>query len=129
MNPTDRKYHPKHMWAKVDGDIATIGITDFAQKKLKNIVFIELPKKGGRAEQSKKIGTIESVKSVSELISPVSGEIIKINEELLNTPEIVNSHPYDKGWIAKIKLDSWESRKREVDKLLSAADYEKLMSG
>jgi len=124
MNPTNLKYHPKHMWAKIDGDVATIGITDFAQKKLKNIVFIELPKAGQKAEQGRKIGTIESVKSVSELISPVSGEVIEINEELLNTPEIVNSHPYDKGWIAKIKLNTREARK-EAEKLLSASEYEK----
>ena len=124
MNPANLKYHPRHMWAKIDGDVATIGITDHAQKKLKNIVFIELPKAGQKAEQGRKIGTIESVKSVSELISPVSGEVIEINEELLNTPEIVNSHPYDKGWIAKIKLNTREARK-EAEKLLSASEYEK----
>ena len=125
MNPKDRKYHPKHMWAKIDGDIATVGITEFAQKKLKNIVFIELPNIGDKAEQGKKMGTIESVKLVSELISPVSGEVIEVNEELLNTPEIINNHPYDKGWIAKIKLTTWESRKKETEKLLSAEAYEK----
>ena len=125
MNPTDRKYHPKHMWAKVDNDVALIGITDLAQKKLNNVVFIELPKAGDRVEQGKTMGKIESVKSVSDLISPVTGEVIDINEELLNTPEIVNSHPYDKGWIAKIKLETWETRKREIDKLLSAEEYEK----
>lgn len=124
MNPTDRKYHPRHMWAKIEDDVATIGITDFAQKRLKNIVFIELPKPGERAEHGKKIGTIESVKSVSELISPVSGTVIETNDKLLNTPEIVNSHPYDKGWIAKIKLDTREARK-EAEKLLSAEEYEK----
>ncbi len=124
MNPANLKYHPKHMWAKIDGDVATVGITEHAQKKLKNIVFIELPKAGQKAVQGQKIGTIESVKSVSELISPVSGEIIETNDDLLNSPEIINSHPYDKGWIAKIKLDTREARK-EAENLLPAEQYEK----
>jgi glycine cleavage system H protein len=124
MNPTDRKYHPKHMWAKLDGDIATVGITEFAQKKLKNIVFIELPNTGDHAVQGQKIGTIESVKSVSEMISPVSGEIVETNDELLNSPEIINSQPYGKGWIARIRLSTREERK-ETEKLLSAEEYEK----
>jgi len=116
------------MWAKIEDNIATIGITDYAQKKLRSIVFIELPKLGEKISQGKKIGTVESIKSVSELISPVSGEVVEVNEELLNTPEIINSNPYDKGWIAKIKLESWEARKKEIEKLLSAEEYEKEVS-
>lgn len=124
MNPTDRRYHVQHMWVKIEKDIATIGITDYAQKKLKNIVFIELPHSGDTAAQGRKIGTIESVKSVSELISPVSGEVVETNDELLNTPEIVNSHPYDKGWIARIRINLKETR--ELDNLISAERYEKM---
>lgn len=124
MNPTDRRYHKGHAWAKLEGDTATIGISDYAQSKLKNIVFIELPHENDAAVQGKKIGAIESIKSVSEVISPVSGTVIAVNEELLNTPEIINRDPYNKGWIAKIKIKD----KQEYNTLLSAADYEKSLS-
>ena len=115
------KFHKEHAWAKVDGDTALIGISDFAQQKLTNIVFIELPDFGTEAKQGEKIATIESVKSVSEVISPLSGEVLEVNKELEDSPELINSDPYVKGWMIKIKiLDVGE-----LDNLMTEEDYKK----
>lgn len=108
------KYTKEHQWVKVEGGIGIVGITDFAQKQLKDIVFIELPKVGGQLEQFKRAASIESVKSVSDVISPVSGEVIEVNEKLNDNPEILNKDPLGEGWIYKVKLKD----KSELDNLL-----------
>jgi len=114
------KFHKSHSWAKVDGDTALIGISDYAQAKLTNVVFIELPNIGTEAIKGKKIATIESVKSVSEFVSPLSGEVIEVNKELEDSPELINQDPYSKGWIIKIKIKD----KSELDDLMSKEEYE-----
>jgi len=113
------KFHKEHTWAKVTGDTAIIGISDFAQSKLTNIVFIELPNFGSSARQGEKIATVESVKSVSDVISPLSGEVIEVNKELQDSPEIINSDPYVKGWMIKIRIKD----KTELDNLMSEEEY------
>jgi len=114
------KFHKEHTWAKIEEDTATIGISDYAQSKLTNIVFIELPHIGTEAKQGEKIATIESVKSVSDVISPLSGEVIEVNKELEDSPELINSDPYVKGWMIKIKLKD----KSEIDSLMTKEEYE-----
>ena len=122
--PSDLKYSKEHQWIKAEGDIAVVGISDFAQKQLKDIVFVELPEVGKKAEQGKNLSSIESVKSVSDIFSPVSGEVTEVNKGLEDKPELINQDPYSKGWIAKIKI----SDKAELDKLMSAEEYEKFVS-
>lgn len=119
------KFHKEHAWVKVDGDNATIGISEYAQSKLTNIVFIELPHIGTTAEQGKQIATVESVKSVSAVIAPISGEVIEINKELQDSPEIINSDPYVKGWMIKLKIKD----KSELDSLMSEEEYKKQTKG
>ncbi|MCD6088060.1 MAG: glycine cleavage system protein GcvH [Candidatus Hydrothermae bacterium] len=121
--PEDLKYTKEHEWAKVEGDIATIGITDYAQSELGDIVYIELPKVDSEVGQMAPIGTIEAVKTVADLYSPLSGKIIEVNEKLSQNPSIVNNDPYGEGWIAKIRI----SNPDEVENLLSAEDYMKLL--
>ncbi len=121
--PEDLKYTKEHEWAKVEGDIATIGITDYAQSELGDIVYIELPKVESEVGQMAPIGTIEAVKTVADLYSPLSGKIIEVNEKLSQNPSIVNNDPYGEGWIAKIRI----SNPDEVENLLSAEDYMKLL--
>jgi glycine cleavage system H protein len=122
-SPEELKYSKEHEWVKVEGDIVIIGITDFAQKQLTDIVFVELPEKGKKVEAGKQLGVVESVKSVSDIFCPVTGEITEINEELTNAPETLNQDPYGKGWMVKIKV----SDKSEIDKLMSAQEYEDLI--
>lgn len=117
--PENLKYTKEHEWVKIEGDIATVGITDFAQKELTDVVFVEVPAKGKKVEKGKNLATVESVKSVSDIFSPLSGEIIDSNSALSEAPEIINADCYGKGWIAKIKLSS----KQELNSLMSAADY------
>ncbi|MBW2984147.1 glycine cleavage system protein GcvH [Candidatus Woesearchaeota archaeon] len=119
-SPEELKYSKEHEWVKLEGDIAVVGITDFAQKQLTDIVFVELPEKGKKVEANKQLAVVESVKSVSDVFAPVSGEITEANEELANAPETLNKDPYGKGWIAKIKVDD----KSQVDSLMSAKEYE-----
>ena len=121
-NPKELKYTKEHEWIKVENDTATIGITDFAQEALTDIVFVELPEIGKKVEQLKTVATIESVKSVSDIYSPVSGEVIEVNEQLKDYPEIINNDPYGKGWFFKIKL----ADKNELDKMMSAEEYAKI---
>jgi glycine cleavage system H protein len=121
--PEDLKYTKDHEWIKVDGDIATVGITDYAQNELGDIVYIEVNTVGETLEQEETFGTIEAVKTVSDLFMPVSGEIIEFNEELESNPEIVNKEPYSGGWIVKIKL----SDASEVDGLLDADAYKETL--
>lgn len=123
MVPDNLLYTKEHEWIKVDGDEATIGITDYAQQELGDIVFLELPEKGDSVEQMKGFGTIEAVKAVSDIFSPLSGEITDVNEMLESSPGIINDDPYGEGWIIKIKV----SNKSELDALVSPEDYAKLI--
>ncbi len=122
--PDDLKYSKDHEWIKVDGDTAIIGITDFAQNELGDIVYIEVNTVGETLEQEETFGTIEAVKTVSDLFMPVSGEVIEFNEELEGSPDIVNQDPYGKGWIAKVKM----SDPSEVDALLDVEKYKELVN-
>lgn len=119
-NPTELKYTKDHEWVKVEGDVATIGITDHAQKAMTDIVFFEAPEKGKVIEQFKELATIESVKSVQPVNSPVSGEVVEGNVALGDAPDKINTDPYGEGWMVKIKL----ANPLEVDNLLSAEEYE-----
>jgi glycine cleavage system H protein len=105
MNPQDLQYSKEHEWLRVAGDIGTVGITDHAQSELGDVIFVEFPQVGAKVEAGKTLGTIESVKAVSEIFSPVSGEIVEVNKDLLSTPEVVNSDPYGKGWLVRIRIE------------------------
>jgi glycine cleavage system H protein len=118
-NPTDRFYSREHEWIKIEGNTGVLGITFHAQSQLHDVVFIELPKVGQKIEAMKPYCVIESVKSVSDVYTPVDGEVVEINKELENHPELVNESPYDKGWIAKIKITAKGDKN-----LMSAKDYE-----
>ena len=125
MNPTDRKYSKEHEWVKIDsGDVALVGITHFAQDQLGDIVFVYFPDDLENLEQFKSFGEIESPKAVSELFAPVSGQIIKVNAELQDRPELVNEEPYEAGWMLKVQL----SDSSEMDSLMSADQYEALIA-
>ena len=108
MEPTDRLYTREHEWVKVEGDRGTVGITDFAQKQLGDVVFLELPEKGKKIKAHERFGTVESVKAVSELFSPVGGEIVEVNSGLADKPETVNADPHGAGWMIRVKLDPGE---------------------
>lgn len=121
--PSELKYSKEHEWVRLDGDTAaTVGITDFAQDQLGDVVFVDLPGVGAAVRQFERMGEIESVKSVSDLFSPVSGEVTDRNEALMTAPEQVNGAPYGDGWLLKIRLADPE----ELEHLLSAEDYDKL---
>jgi glycine cleavage system H protein len=120
-SPGDRKYTKEHEWVKLEGEVGTIGITDYAQDQLGDIVFVELPDVGSAVTATEKFGEIESVKAVSELYSPVSGEVTERNEELNHNPQWVNDSPYDEGWMLKVRLSG------EPEALLSAEEYEKFL--
>ena len=122
--PAELKYTREHEWAKVEGDRARIGITAFAQEQLGDVVFVELPKVGAKVTASKNFGVVESVKAVSDLFAPVSGEVVEVNGELGQKPEIVNQDPYGKGWMLVVK----PSNKGEWDQLLTAQQYEELIA-
>lgn len=123
--PDDLKYTQEHEWVRNNGDgTVTIGITDFAQGELGDIVFVELEPEGSDFGKDDIFGTVEAVKTVSELFAPVSGEIIEINDALEDDPELVNSDPYGEGWMVKMKL----SDSSELDDLLSAADYKEIVN-
>ncbi len=117
--PQDLKYTKNHEWVKVDGDIATLGITDHAQSELGDIVFVELPEEGDEFDAGDAIGTIEAVKTVADMNTPVSGEVTEVNEDLEDSSELMNKDPYGDGWIAKLKM----SDDSELDDLLSAEEY------
>ena len=120
--PEELKYSKEHEWVKVDGDKAYIGITHFAQSELGDIVFVELPEIGDSIEQEESFGNVESVKTVSELYAPISGEVVAINEELEDSPEFVNESPYDKAWIVQVS----NFKQEEIDALMSAAEYKEM---
>jgi glycine cleavage system H protein len=119
--PADLLYSKEHEWVKLDGDVATIGITDYAQESLGDIVYVELPKVGAAIEQFTNVGVVESVKAVSDLFTPISGEVVEVNAGLDADPAAVNREPYGEGWMLKVKLSDSE----ETKNLLSASDYEK----
>ena len=104
MYPTDRQYSKDHEWIKIEGDVCTLGITAYAQEELGEVVFVELPEVGQSYDAEEEIGTIESVKAVAEVFTPVTGEIVEVNESLESEPETVNSGPHDSGWLVKIRL-------------------------
>jgi glycine cleavage system H protein len=125
MYPDDFRYSKDHEWLKVEGDKGTVGITEFAQKQLGDVVYVELPQSGAVLEFHQSLGVIESVKAVSDVYSPLSGEVIEINEQLMESPELVNEDPHGKGWIVRIKIKD----ESEVEKLMSASEYEKFLEG
>lgn len=122
MNPSDLKYTREHEWVRVEGDEAIVGITEFAQDQLGDIVYVELPRVGARVEQNKQFGVVESVKTASDLYAPLSGEVIAINEMLVDTPESVNDAPYQDGWMIRVR----PSNTAELAELLTADEYESL---
>jgi glycine cleavage system H protein len=121
MYPEDLKYHKEHTWVRVSGKKATVGITDYAQDALGDIVYIDLPETDSTIEANSELAEIESTKATSSVISPVSGTVIEVNDDLSESPEIINEEPYGKGWIAVIEIDDAS----EVDDLMEAADYAK----
>ncbi|NBT87579.1 MAG: glycine cleavage system protein GcvH [Flavobacteriaceae bacterium] len=123
--PADLKYTKDHEWVSVEGDVATVGITDFAQGELGDIVYVEVETLDETLEMEAVFGTVEAVKTVSDLFLPVSGEIIEFNDTLEGEPELVNSDPYGQGWMIKIKM----SNPSELEELLSAEDYAALIGG
>jgi glycine cleavage system H protein len=123
--PEDLKYHAEHDWARIDGDTATFGITWFAQDQLGEVVFVELPDVGSTITANGTYAEVESVKAVSDVFAPLSGEVLEVNEALKDTPEAINDDPYGQGWIAKVRL----SDTSEVDSLLDVDGYTKLLEG
>jgi glycine cleavage system H protein len=120
VNPEDLHYTPSHEWVRIEGDVGTIGITDYAQKELGEIVYLELPEVGHVFNAEDEFGTVESVKAVSELFTPLSGEVVEVNKGAIAEPGIVNDDPFGDGWLIKVKVTT----DQEVEKLLSAKDYE-----
>lgn len=118
--PDDLKYTEEHEWALLEGDLVSIGITEFAQHQLGDVVFVDLPEVGERAEAGKAFGVVESVKTVSDVYAPISGEIVEINSDLLDAPETVNTSPYDDGWMVRIRPDD----AADLDELMDAASYQ-----
>jgi glycine cleavage system H protein len=123
--PKDLKYSKEHEWVRTEGDVAVVGITDYAQAELGDVVFLELPKKGDTVTQYQTFGVVESVKAASDLYAPVTGEVVAVNDKLLNEPETVNKSPYEDAWMLRVKM----SDPKEVDGLLSAEDYEAFTAG
>lgn len=122
--PENLRYSKDHEWVGVDGDIATIGITDYAQHSLGDVVYIDMPRAGDSFLAHEAFGSVESVKAVSEIFLPVAGEITEVNDGLNDTPEVVNNDPYGAGWMIKIKMD----KPGEADALLSAVEYEEYLA-
>jgi glycine cleavage system H protein len=120
MNPKDLKYSSSHEWVKCEGDIAVIGVTDHAQSELGDVVFAELPLVGAKVTKAISFGTLESVKTVSDLVAPVSGEVVDVNAALPDMPEVVNSDPYGSGWMIRVKMSS----PGELDDLMTSDQYE-----
>jgi len=126
LNPADRKYTKEHEWVKLeDGNQALAGITEYATDQLGDIVYFDLPKRGAIVKHEEKMGEVESVKAVSDLFSPVSGEVIEINERLLDHPELTNEDPFGEGWLVRIAMTD----AAEIDKLMSADEYEVYIGG
>ena len=124
MEPTNLRYHQEHEWIRVEGKQATVGISHFAQDALGDIVFVELPKVGVTVTAGEQVGEVESTKTTSSIYTPVSGSILRVNTELKDHPEVMNSDPYGKGWIAVIEL----SDPAQVDSLMTAAQYDAFLA-
>lgn len=122
MNPKELKYTNDHEWVRIENDIAVVGITHFAQKELGDIVYVEIESLNQSISNSKVFGTVEAVKTVSDLFMPLGGKIIEINEKLESEPELVNNDPYGEGWMIKIKIDD----SLEIEKLLDSVSYESI---
>jgi len=123
MNPEDLKYHKEHTWARISDNKATVGISDYAQESLGEIVYIEIPETGTSVQAGEDLGEIESTKATSSIISPVSGTVVEVNDELNDAPEIVNEDPYSKGWVAVIELTDSSSG----SDLMTSTEYEKFI--
>jgi len=123
-SPTDRRYTKEHEWVRVEDNVGVVGVTDYAQDQLGDIVYLDLPSSGTQVKQLDKLGEIESVKAVSDLYSPVSGEVVEVNQEVIDKPELVNQSPYQEGWLVRVRL----ADPAEVDKLLSAEQYDQLIA-
>ena len=123
MRPTDRKYTREHEWVLVEGEEIVVGITDHAAEELGDIVYLDLPEVGSEVTAGESMGSIETVKAVEELFSPVSGEVVAVNEDLTDSPETVNSSPYEDGWFVRIKSPG------DVVELLEAAEYDDMIAG
>ena len=121
--PENLRYSKDHEWVGVDGDIATIGITDYAQHSLGDVVYIDMPRVGDKFTSHEAFGSVESVKAVSEIFVPVAGEITEVNDAINDTPEAVNNEPYSTGWMIKLKMDN----PGEADAMLSSAEYEEYL--
>ncbi len=122
--PTNYRYTKQHEWVHIEGDQAKVGITEYAQKELGDIVFVELPEKGKKVKQGETLATVESVKSVSDVYAPISGEVVAVNDALESAPETINQDPHGAGWIVALKPDDL----KEADSLLDAAAYEQLIA-
>lgn len=118
--PSDLKYAESDEWVRIEGDVATVGISDYAQDQLNDIVFVELPEVGTKIDKGESFGTVESVKAASDVVAPISGEVLEINGELEDEPDLINSDPYGKGWIIKLKV----SGDPDVSGLMDASAYE-----
>ena len=123
MLPEDRKYSKEHEWIKIDGDKGVVGITDYAQKELGDVVYVELADIGTAVKAMEVFGNIESVKAVSELFCPVSGEVVDINQKVIDSPELVNVDPYEEGWLLTVKIED----QVELEELLSPAQYQEYL--
>jgi len=121
--PEDLKYSETHEWVKIDKDIATVGITDFATKQLTDLVYVELPSIGAKVAKGASFGVVESVKAVSDLYSPVSGKVVTVNDKLSKEPEIITQDPYGKGWMIKVKIED----QTELDTLMNSEEYEEFV--
>jgi len=121
--PDDLLYTEEHEWVRVDGNVATVGITDYAQSELGDIVYVELPSVGDKTKQMEPFGTIEAVKAVSDLYAPLTGEVVEVNEALADSPDMVNKDPYGEGWMIRIEM----ADPSELEKLLSAEDYKQVI--
>lgn len=121
--PDDRRYSPEHEWVLMEDGVALLGITDYAQDQLGDVVFVELPQVGTRVNQHGKIGEVESVKSVSDIYSPVTGDVVEINNELDANPQFVNESPYSQGWMVRVVLNNPE----EIETLMNATEYQNFL--
>jgi len=123
MYPNDRRYSKEHEWIKMEGDRGTVGITDFAQRQLGDVVYVELPELGAKFKAGEVFGTIESVKAVSDLFCPVGGEVVEVNQDVVSSPEQVNKDPHGKSWLMVIRVDG----ATELGKLLTASQYQEFI--
>ena len=123
-SPSDRRYTKEHEWVRVEDNMGTVGITDYAQDQLGDIVYVDLPSPGTHVKQLEKLGEIESVKAVSDLYSPVSGELVEVNQGVNDRPELVNQSPYEEGWLVRLRL----ADPAELDNLLTAKQYDELIA-